>query len=230
MLSRSVGRIMSAYYGPEMAETSKFFQLVDRFFDCLNGRSLHEAIRTRKPDLAPYKQADDPRFEVLIKTKSHSNTMSMMSTHRLYSLSPIYLYCTISSIFINTSGFKQCSFNSMKILSYIIMMIFFKFWPRRNISWYTNHNFVISSSFWEANSWTISVTGRPQSQQGQDLQSRRETRWSFHIRQLKESSWQVSQFTDNKLVDYSYIKTIIHTYLYILYILRRNESPGVNIL
>ncbi|XP_034315553.2 uncharacterized protein [Magallana gigas] len=56
---------MSAYYGPEMAETSKFFQLVDRFFDCLNGRSLHEAIRTRKPDLAPYKQADDPRFEFL---------------------------------------------------------------------------------------------------------------------------------------------------------------------
>lgn len=91
MLSRSVGRIMSAYYGPEMAETSKFFQLVDRFFDCLNGRSLHEAIRTRKPDLAPYKQADDPRFEVLIKTKSHSNTMSMMSTHRLYSLSNIFI-------------------------------------------------------------------------------------------------------------------------------------------
>lgn len=89
---------MSAYYGPEMAETSKFFRLVDRFFYCLNGRSLHEAIRTRKPELAPYKQADD---EVLIKTNSHSNTMSMMSTYRLYSLSPIYLYCTISSIFIN---------------------------------------------------------------------------------------------------------------------------------
>ena len=223
MLSRSVGRIMSAYYGPEMAETSKFFQLVDRFFDCLNGRSLHEAIRTRKPDLAPYKQADDPRFEVLIKTKSHSNTMSMISTHRLYSLSNIFILHNFFDIY-------KCAFNSMKILSYIIKMILFKFWPRRNISWYTNHNFVISSSFWEANSWTISVTGRPQSQQGQDLRSRRETRWSFHIRQLKESSWQVSQFTDNKLVDYSYIKTIIHTYLYILYILRRNESPGVNIL
>lgn len=94
MLSRSVGRIMSAYYGPEMAETSKFFQLVDRFFDCLNGRSLHEAIRTRKPDLAPYKQADDPRFEVLIKTNtgSHSNTTSVMSTHRLYSLSNIPVF------------------------------------------------------------------------------------------------------------------------------------------
>lgn len=101
MLSRSVGRVMSAYYGPEMAETSKFFQLVDRFFDCLNGRSLHEAICARKPDLAPYKQADDPRFEVLIKTKSHSNTMSMMSSKIL--TPHIFLNYFI---FINTSGFK----------------------------------------------------------------------------------------------------------------------------
>ncbi|XP_062588177.1 uncharacterized protein LOC134249818 [Saccostrea cucullata] len=65
VLSHTVSSVMSAYYGPEMSETSKFFMLVDRFFDCLNGRSLHEATRTRKSDLAAYTLPDDPRFEFL---------------------------------------------------------------------------------------------------------------------------------------------------------------------
>ncbi|XP_062578102.1 uncharacterized protein LOC134245410 [Saccostrea cucullata] len=56
---------MAGYYGPVMSETAKFFSLVDRFFDCLNGRSLQESVRVRKPDLAPYKVQNDQRFQFL---------------------------------------------------------------------------------------------------------------------------------------------------------------------
>ncbi len=56
--------VMENYYAPEMSETARFFLLCDRFFDCLNVRSLREDVFRRKPDLAPYKRVDDPRFEV----------------------------------------------------------------------------------------------------------------------------------------------------------------------
>ena len=67
---------MAAYYGPEMSETAKFFLLIDRFFDCLNGRSLQEAIYTLKPDMAPYRSQNDPRFEVRC-TSFSSNTIKV---------------------------------------------------------------------------------------------------------------------------------------------------------
>ncbi|XP_062585102.1 uncharacterized protein LOC134246755 [Saccostrea cucullata] len=65
VLSSSVARVMEAYYGPQMSETATLFKLVDRFFDCLNGRSLKESAFTRKPDVAPYKSLNDPRFQFL---------------------------------------------------------------------------------------------------------------------------------------------------------------------
>ena len=57
---------MATYYGSDMLETSKFFALCNRFFDCLNVRSLKEDVFKRNPDLAPYRSQDDPRFQVYI--------------------------------------------------------------------------------------------------------------------------------------------------------------------
>ncbi len=64
VLSKRVGVRLRDGYSPECDELSKFILMMDRFFDCLNGRSLKEHIHTRKPDLAPYTNINDPRFAV----------------------------------------------------------------------------------------------------------------------------------------------------------------------
>lgn len=46
------------------AETEKFCRLFDKFFDCLNTRSIDEAKYKRKPDLRPYYSAKDSRLKV----------------------------------------------------------------------------------------------------------------------------------------------------------------------
>ena len=54
-----------SYFGdPTTKETEKFVVMVDRFFDCLNVRSLNQWKEKRKPDLKPYTSADDPRLKV----------------------------------------------------------------------------------------------------------------------------------------------------------------------
>ncbi|KAK7112314.1 uncharacterized protein [Littorina saxatilis] len=63
VLSRSVGLVMQSYGSEECQETAKFILYMDRFFDCLNGRSASEAAEKKKPDLRPYTHKDDPRFE-----------------------------------------------------------------------------------------------------------------------------------------------------------------------
>ena len=65
VMSHSVSRVMESYCPAESFETAKFIALVDKFFDCMNSRSLNEAERKRKPFLAPYKSIDDPRFDFL---------------------------------------------------------------------------------------------------------------------------------------------------------------------
>ena len=53
------------YFGDAMTtETEKFTLTFDRFFNCLNVRSLSEWKVKRKPDLKPYTNVDDPRLEV----------------------------------------------------------------------------------------------------------------------------------------------------------------------
>jgi len=63
-MSSSVGNIMLQYGTPEMGETARFIMLMDRMFDCMNVRSETEGIRRRKPDLLPYRDENDPRFQV----------------------------------------------------------------------------------------------------------------------------------------------------------------------
>ena len=55
---------MAAYGGDDAQETAGFILLMDRFFDCLNVRSDVEGQRRRKPDMLPYTDVNDARFQV----------------------------------------------------------------------------------------------------------------------------------------------------------------------
>ncbi|XP_014679242.1 PREDICTED: uncharacterized protein LOC106819095 isoform X2 [Priapulus caudatus] len=67
VLSYSVGTLLKASGRDDVLETAKFVLLMDRFFDCLNVRSVNEGKYKRKPDLLPYTDVKDPRFEFLQK-------------------------------------------------------------------------------------------------------------------------------------------------------------------
>ncbi|KAK6174161.1 hypothetical protein SNE40_017489 [Patella caerulea] len=66
VMSMSVSKIMQEYGGDEASETAKFVSMIDRFFACMNVRSLSESLRKRKPDLMPYTSLEDPRFKFLL--------------------------------------------------------------------------------------------------------------------------------------------------------------------
>ena len=53
------------YYGdPSTTEMEKFVRAIDKFFDCLNVRSLSEWAIKRKPNRKPYTTPQDERFKV----------------------------------------------------------------------------------------------------------------------------------------------------------------------
>ena len=49
VLSFSLAEVLRAFGPPEAAATSKLCEMVDNFFDCLNGRCLAESQKKRKP-------------------------------------------------------------------------------------------------------------------------------------------------------------------------------------
>ena len=54
-----------AYFGDtSTSETETFIRNFDRWFDCMNVRSLSEAKAKRKPDLEPNTSPDDSRLKV----------------------------------------------------------------------------------------------------------------------------------------------------------------------
>lgn len=63
VLSERVGKVLTEFGGPECRETAKFVLLMDQFFDCMNGRSKKEGARKRKPNLKPYTDQNDDRFQ-----------------------------------------------------------------------------------------------------------------------------------------------------------------------
>ena len=48
-----------------MTETANFCRLMDKWFDCLNGRYLQQGIHLKKPELEPYCSQDDWRLQWL---------------------------------------------------------------------------------------------------------------------------------------------------------------------
>lgn len=64
VLSKSVADGL-AYFGvDDTTETEVFVRNFDRFFDCLNVRSLSEWSTKRKDDLKPYTSPEDSRLKV----------------------------------------------------------------------------------------------------------------------------------------------------------------------
>ena len=62
VLSTSVANVQKYVSGA--TETVIFCKMFDRFFDCLNTRSLYEGSHKRKDDVKPYRSPTDQRFQV----------------------------------------------------------------------------------------------------------------------------------------------------------------------
>ena len=65
VLSKSMANALRESGNPEYTETAVFCEMMDRWFDCLNGRYLSQGQFTRKPELAPYRSKEDWRFNWL---------------------------------------------------------------------------------------------------------------------------------------------------------------------
>ena len=64
VMSESVACALEKLDRYRTRETRKFIRMVDKFFDCLNGRGPKVALLKRKDDLSPYTDPKDKRFEV----------------------------------------------------------------------------------------------------------------------------------------------------------------------
>lgn len=65
MLSSSVANALEYFGNPETKETETFVCHFDRFFDCLNVRSIEEDYKKQKEDLLSYyTTSDDERLKV----------------------------------------------------------------------------------------------------------------------------------------------------------------------
>ncbi|XP_077861638.1 uncharacterized protein LOC144342249, partial [Saccoglossus kowalevskii] len=67
VLSSRVANALAAFHANGNQATIKFVRNFDKFFDCLNVRSMKEGINKRKPNLLPFNNPADPRLEWLKK-------------------------------------------------------------------------------------------------------------------------------------------------------------------
>ena len=65
VLSSTMASVLKKFGPPEAGGTAKFCEMMDKFFDCFNVRSLSESTKTRKAFLLPYENANDERFSWL---------------------------------------------------------------------------------------------------------------------------------------------------------------------
>ena len=65
VLSSTMASVLQKFDPPEAGGTAKFCEMMDKFFDCFNVRSLSEGTKTRKAFLLPYEDVNDKRFSWL---------------------------------------------------------------------------------------------------------------------------------------------------------------------
>ena len=65
ILSSTMFSVLTNHGGNELSGTSKYCDMIDQFFDCMNVQSVSEHIRKRKNKVAPYTAIDDERFDWL---------------------------------------------------------------------------------------------------------------------------------------------------------------------
>ncbi|XP_046566200.1 uncharacterized protein LOC124274872 [Haliotis rubra] len=66
IFSSSVANALEELYGDPVKETVNLIRHINRFFDCLNSRSLQEGSRTRNSDKKEYRSIYDPRLDYLL--------------------------------------------------------------------------------------------------------------------------------------------------------------------
>ncbi len=64
-LSESVSKALKLTGGPEVAETVRFVEFMDNFFDSLNVSNYKQGIKKRKMFQLPYTSGKDKRLEVI---------------------------------------------------------------------------------------------------------------------------------------------------------------------
>ncbi len=64
VLSTSMANGLAYFGDPDTKETELFLRNFDKFFDCLNVRSMSEYGQKKKDDLKPYLSPDDERLKV----------------------------------------------------------------------------------------------------------------------------------------------------------------------
>nr|XP_006814529.1 PREDICTED: uncharacterized protein LOC102801316 [Saccoglossus kowalevskii] len=65
VLSETVANAIETYGPPDARETAKFVRYMDKFVDCLHVRCKEEYLRKKKPNLALYRNVNDPRLKWL---------------------------------------------------------------------------------------------------------------------------------------------------------------------
>jgi hypothetical protein len=65
IFSTTVANGLSYCKQDDTLETEKFIHYFDKFFDCLNVRSLNEGTNKLKPNLFPYRKLTDDHLKVI---------------------------------------------------------------------------------------------------------------------------------------------------------------------
>ena len=73
VLSKSMAEAIRARGREDMLETACFCELMNTWFDCLNGRSLKKGHRERNPNLHAYEIVDDARFSFFLDFLNYIN-------------------------------------------------------------------------------------------------------------------------------------------------------------
>ena len=79
ILSSTMALVFSHHGGNELSGTSNYCDKIDKFFDCMNTRSVSEHIRKRKNTVAPYNTIDDERFDWLFNVFLNYSDTSKLS-------------------------------------------------------------------------------------------------------------------------------------------------------
>ena len=74
MLSESVSKALKLLGGEEASETSKFVEMMDKFFDCLNVHNYTHGLHARKQFQMPYISTKDKRIKVCNHVAPNSYT------------------------------------------------------------------------------------------------------------------------------------------------------------
>lgn len=69
-MSETVSKALLMTGGPEVKETAKFTEMIDRFFDCLNVNNYNTGRLKRKIFKQPYRSGTDFRMKVRAETLS----------------------------------------------------------------------------------------------------------------------------------------------------------------